>query len=86
MGFTKAAELMFGGIILLIILFVFLAGVGDVLFSAIDNATAAGFGMGAASKVIIGLTGFIMAAALIYAGVKEALAPDDRTQYYGPGV
>ena len=85
MGIMKAFELAFVGIILLIILFAFLAGTGDILFGVIDNATTAGFGMGAASKVIIGLLGFIMGAAFIYAAVKEALTPEDRTTYYGQG-
>ena len=83
MGFFKAAELIFGGTILLVVLFAFLAGIGGTLFEVIDNATAAGFGMGGATKVIIGLIGFIMGAALVYAGVKEAMSPDDRTQMYG---
>ena len=85
MGIFKAFELVFGGVILLIVLFAFLAGAGGVLFEVIDNATAVGFGMGGASKLMIGLIGFIMSAALIYAGVREALTPEDRSQYYGPG-
>ena len=84
MGFIKAAELIFGGLIMLIILFTFLSAVAPILFGTIDNAPAGTFQMGSGTEVLIGLIGFIMAAALLYAGVKEALTPEDRTQY-GPG-
>ena len=84
MSMFKAFELVFGGVILLLILFTFLSAITPILFGTIDNAPAGTFQMGSATEVVIGLIGFIMAAALIYAGVREALTPEDRTQMYGP--
>ena len=80
----KAFELVFGGVIMLLILFTFLSAIAPVLFGTIDNAPAGTFQMGGATQIIIGLIGFIMAAALLYAGVREALTPDDRTTMYAP--
>ena len=85
MGFQKAIELWLMGGIMLIILFNFLSVTVPMAQETIDNADAGVFSMGEASKLFLGLIGFVAAAGLLYAGLKEALAPDDRTRmdYYG---
>ena len=75
-----------------VILLSFLAGIVPVAQETIDNANALhpeAFGMASASKLMLGLIGFVFVAGLLYAGVKEIIKGDEgngRTQVsYGYG-
>ena len=77
MAFTKAVELFFGGIIISLVLLTFLAGIIPVAQETIDNAAVGAFAMGEASKLMLGMIGFVFVAGLLYAGVKELLRGDE---------
>ena len=89
MGFTKAIELFFAGSIISLVLLTFLSGIIPVAQEVIDNSPASTFAMGSATKLMLGLIGFVFVAGLVYAGVKEIMKGDDdggRTQVsYGYG-
>lgn len=80
MAFTKAIELFFAGSILAMVLIIFLGAVIPIAQEAIDNANAANpgtFAAAEASKLMLGLIGFVFVAGLIYAGVKELIREDN---------
>ena len=87
MAFTKAVELFFSGIIISLVLLTFLAGIIPVAQETIDNAAVGAFAMGEASKLMLGLIGFVFVAGLLYAGVKELIRDDTggsvQGGYYG---
>lgn len=89
MAFQKAIELFIAGIIISLVLLTILAAVVPVAQETIDNAGGTVFAMAGASKLMLGLIGFVFVAGLVYAGIKELLKGDDgdgRTQVtYGYG-
>lgn len=89
MAFTKAVEMFFAGSIIALVLLTFLSGIIPIAQETIDNAATGVFAMGAASKLMLGMIGFVFVAGLLYAGVKELIKGDDgdgRTQVtYGYG-
>jgi len=80
MGLTKAIEIWFVGGIMAIVLLSFLSSTVPIAQQTIDCAETGVFGMGEASKTLLGLIGFIFIATLIYMGVREAMTPEDRTR------
>jgi len=92
MAVTKAIELFFVGGIIALVLFSFLGAIVPVAQETVDNANADHpdtFAMGEATKLMLGLIGFIFVSGLVYAGIKEMIRGDDgdgRTQVtYGYG-
>ena len=89
MAFTKAVELFFVGGIISVVLLTFLSGIIPIAQETIDNAAGGVFAMGGASKLMLGMIGFVFVAGLLYAGVKELIGGnegDGRTQVtYGYG-
>jgi len=85
MGLEKAIQYWFLGIIATIILLSVLGVVVPLAQGTIANADAGVFAMAEGSQLMLGLIGFVFVASMLYGGIREMLAPDDRTRIDGYG-
>jgi hypothetical protein len=85
MGLEGAIQYFFIGGIAAVILLSFLSVTVPIAQETIDNADAGVFAMAEGSKLMLGLIGFVFVAAMVYGGLKEMLAPNDRTRIEGYG-
>jgi cbb3-type cytochrome oxidase subunit 3 len=85
MGLQEAFETAFLGIILVVVILNVFSVLIPQAQGTIDNAATGAFGMGGASKTMLGLLGFFFICGFAYLLIKKTFAPDDRTRYDGTG-
>jgi len=85
MGLMKGFEFFTVGILVIVVLFYILAALVPTAQEVVTNAPAGAFGLATGTNIMLGLIGFVFAAAFLIKGIQEMLGPDDRTRYDGGG-
>ena len=83
MSMQKGIEIFFTVAIVSVILLLFLSTVVPLAQGTIDDAPAGTFAMAEGSKIMLGMIGFMFIVGGVYAGIKEMLKGEERTQFDG---